>query len=198
MTDSKPWSINPRDSITAERGRRMFLIGPSGSGKSRLAEIVSIRMGITLFDTDAIIRSRMSGLPIGDIFANYGEEFFRTQESECIDDIEAFEGRCVVGTGGGLPAIPGMLDRLNRVGFTVYLRATAGQLWKRLSMDPAALIDRPLLKDGGRPALEALINTRSAVYNSATVVVDTESFPVPTVCDLLVDIMSASLDHAGT
>lgn len=189
MTDDVLWTLEDRDAELATRTRRIFLIGPSGSGKSAIARLVAERSGLRLYDTDAMILARFSGQHLTEIFDNHGEPAFRTWEAECVDQIELDDELCVVATGGGLPATPGMMDRLNTVGLTIYLRASIGQLWKRISLDPGALEDRPLLRGGGRRALEALVAARRNTYESATIVLDTESLSVTRVCDIIVDFL---------
>jgi shikimate kinase len=108
-------------------------------------------------------------------------------ETLCIEDLECDRAlQVVVATGGGLPAIPGMMRRLHALGATVYLKASVDELWKRLTMDPRELRDRPLLQTDGRRTLESLLESRKELYQQATITLDTGSLSVSEVCRLLV------------
>lgn len=84
-----------------------------------------------------------------------------------------------------MAAIPGMMDRLNDIGITIYLKASLDTLWKRLSTDPKQLQDRPLLKENGKSVLAELLAQREKHYYKSTLVVDTDQMDVDEVCDLL-------------
>jgi shikimate kinase len=165
--------------------RPLILVGASGSGKTVIGRRASERSGWRLFDTDAeILRSAGVGR-VSEIFDRYGEEHFRALETRTLDEAFRPDGRVVIATGGGLPAIPGMMEHLNQRGVTIYLKASLRTLWKRLSTDPKQLADRPLLRSGGKDALERLLDAREDVYRRASVTLDTDQLSVDEVCALL-------------
>src|SRR3954469_25496397 len=137
----------------SDRVERLILIGPSGSGKSAIAKRLATQSRWGLYDTDAVIRQGTGAHRIADIFDEKGEAYFRKLEAKCIEDMLEAPSPLVVATGGGLPAIDGMMDKLNTVGGSVYLRAGIETLWKRLNTDPRQLDDRPLLRVGGQESL---------------------------------------------
>ena len=126
---------------------------------------------------------------IADIFESNGEEHFRELESDCISSIcdinNEFSDKLIIATGGGLSAIPGMMERLNNNGITIYLKANLETLWKRLSTDPKQLDDRPLLKENGKEVLRKLLSDREQYYYQSTLTIDTNQMDVDEVCDLL-------------
>lgn len=164
----------------------MVLIGASGSGKTVIARETARRIGWTLYDTDAEILNRTGESRISDIFDSAGEPYFRELEQQCLAELRQPDANVVVATGGGLPAIPGLMDELNRLGVCIYLRASLETLWKRLNTDPRQLEDRPLLRDGGKEALERLLAKRAPIYTRAAVTLDTDQLSVEEVCALLV------------
>jgi shikimate kinase len=128
------------------------------------------------FDTDALIEKR-ERRPISDIFSKDGEAYFREAEAAALDSILLEGERGVVATGGGLPTIEGMMKRMSRQGITVYLAASIDELWNRLTVNRAELDKRPLLRDGGRAALERMLRRRERVYESAQLTVRTDGLP---------------------
>ncbi len=77
----------------------IVLVGMPGSGKSSVGHILSERLHIPFIDTDAMIVEK-AGMEITDIFAKYGEEYFRDLESEVIKSLTADTG-VIISTGGG-------------------------------------------------------------------------------------------------
>lgn len=77
----------------------LVLIGMPGSGKSTLGRKVAERMNRPFVDADEEI-IRRERLTIPEIFARYGEAYFRKVESEVLSDI-CRKGGQVISTGGG-------------------------------------------------------------------------------------------------
>lgn len=157
-------------------GSLLFLIGPSGSGKSVVANALSQVQNCKMYDTDSMIEEK-EGVTISKIFEREGEDQFRAFETRMIGEIaEASKlgTRCVVATGGGLPTIDGMLQRMSSLGVTLYLKASTEELWKRLSLNRKELQKRPLLFKKGRAALEAMVEQRSPLYHKADLIITTD------------------------
>lgn len=167
--------MQPREA--SHQPRFVFLIGPSGSGKTVLSAELGRLLECPPIDTDALIEAR-DGRPISEIFESNGEAYFRRLECEIVDRILADGGRGVVATGGGLPTIEGMMDRLSQAGITVYLRASLDELWNRLSVDRAELAKRPLLRKNGRAGLREMLRRRQATYDLAQLTVTTDGMSV--------------------
>ena len=62
---------------------RVYLLGFMGSGKSHWGKLLSQKLGLPLFDLDQQI-AEDEGIPINEIFAQKGEEYFRMQEKETL------------------------------------------------------------------------------------------------------------------
>ena len=58
---------------------RVILIGPMGSGKTTIGQLLASNLGITFRDTDHVIEER-AGKTVSDIFLEDGEDEFRILE----------------------------------------------------------------------------------------------------------------------
>ena len=133
--------------------QRIILIGFMGSGKTTLGGQLAQILGIPFFDSDELIEQKM-GIAVNQIFAAQGEQAFREMETEVITDLCEIS-EFVLAVGGGLPAISGMMQRLNELGKTVFLNVSRKELLRRLVMDRSK---RPLLKDKSELELKEYFN----------------------------------------
>ncbi|MBR6780643.1 MAG: shikimate kinase, partial [Clostridia bacterium] len=67
----------------AQTCENIILIGMPGCGKSTAGQALAKRLGRVFADTDAVIEQK-AGIPIPQIFAQYGEAYFRTLEHEAV------------------------------------------------------------------------------------------------------------------
>src|SRR5262249_36412301 len=82
----------------------LALIGLSGVGKSSVGQLLAQRLGLPLYDTDALI-VQSEARTIAQIFAEAGEERFRDLESAALQRALS-NTPCVVSTGGGIVLRP--------------------------------------------------------------------------------------------
>ncbi len=153
-----------------KRPRRIFLIGFSGTGKSRVAALVARILGWQAIDTDALVEEE-AGLPIPEIFRRRGEAWFREAEARALERAAAQEG-VVVATGGGIVLRP-QNRRLLAQGLVVCLEARPQTILQRLQEDQAS--ERPLLQ-GPQPLrrIAALKAQRQHLYALADHTVHTD------------------------
>ena len=67
--------------LASSRKANLILIGFMGAGKTCVGEAYAKKHGLTMVDTDYLIREE-AGTSISDIFAERGEETFRRMETE--------------------------------------------------------------------------------------------------------------------
>src|SRR5436190_22004485 len=79
--------------------RSIVLIGMMGAGKSSIGRRLAARLGIPFVDADAEIEAA-AGMTIEDIFANYGEDSFRSGETRVIARLLDARPQ-LLATGGG-------------------------------------------------------------------------------------------------
>ena len=138
------------------------------SGKTSVAKILSIKKNIIHIDTDLEIERRFS-LKIGEIFDKYGESFFREQESIILKKIENSNSNMIISTGGGTPIHSSNMQKLNKIGKTIYLESSFDFLYKNLKRDKES---RPLCKMYNKKELNKIYNERIKIYSNAHLKID--------------------------
>src|SRR5690606_16946831 len=148
----------------------IFLIGYMGSGKTTLGKRLAAKLNRTWVDIDTFIETKL-GLTINLIFAQFGEEYFRTVESEILKQHSS--SNIIVSTGGGAPCFFDNMKWMNNIGITVYLQMSTEAILSRIEN---AKTSRPLLKDLNNSDLknfvEYQLKERSIYYNQAHIKVD--------------------------
>ena len=142
---------------------KIILIGFMSSGKTSVAKILSIKKNIIHIDTDLEIERRFS-LKIAEIFDKYGESFFREQESIILKKIENSNSNMIISTGGGTPIHSSNMQKLNKIGKTIYLESSFDFLYKNLKRDKES---RPLCKMYNKKELNKIYNERIKIYSNA-------------------------------
>ena len=144
-----------------------------GSGKSTLGRMLAEKLMIDFLDTDSLIEKN-ENMSINEIFETKGEKAFRTLETELMQDLSVRQNY-VLSVGGGLPAIEGMMSKLNEMGTTIYLNVSQKELVRRLILDAE---HRPLIKGMNQKQIEALVNERlterEKFYEQAKIVLNND------------------------
>ena len=139
--------------------RNLFLIGPTGAGKTSTGRRLAAHYGLRFVDLDREIERR-TGTSVGTVFELEGEAGFRQRESALLDECSAADG-VLIATGAGV-----VLDARNRTllagrGYVLWLQASIEQQLERLAHDTR----RPLLAGTDRRAqLEAMAAIREPLY----------------------------------
>ena len=145
----------------------VVLAGMPGSGKTTVANIFK-RRGETVFDTDEEIVKKHGS--ISEIFAKFGEEYFRDLETQTVIRLSALSG-VVIATGGGCLLRNENVQYFKNSGKIFYLRTDVETLVKRVEGDTG----RPLLQGDTRERLQKLYSERSDIYErSADIIIDTD------------------------
>jgi len=137
----------------------IILVGPMGSGKSTIGNILAKQLGREFQDSDHFIENK-TGVDIGRIFDVEGEDGFRDRESIALKQLlEA--NRQVVATGGGSVLRKENRDLLRSRGYIIFLDTSVNQQMQRLRRDKK----RPLLQtENPRERLQALLDERRPIY----------------------------------
>ena len=96
---------------------RIIIIGYMGAGKTTVGKALAKELGMTFYDLDWYIESRMRKT-IPQIFEEKGEEGFRKIENTMLHEVAEFED-VILSCGGGTPCFFDNMEYLNRQGHTV-------------------------------------------------------------------------------
>ncbi|MFI1017027.1 shikimate kinase [Streptomyces sp. NPDC020965] len=164
-------------------GPLIVLVGPMGSGKSTVGELLAQRLQVAYRDTDADIVAAQ-GREIADLFVEEGEPHFRELERAAVR--EAVAGHTgVLALGGGA-----VLDAETRALLTglpvVYLSLEVEEAVRRVGLNQA----RPLLAINPRRQWRELMDARRPLYTEvARVTVATDERTPEEVAQAVLDAL---------
>lgn len=172
--------------------RTVALVGMMGAGKTSIGKRLAARLNVPFADADHEIEAA-AGMTVSEIFAKYGEPYFRDGERRVIARLLS-EAPHVLATGGGA-----YMDDITRATmkastFTIWLKAPVeiliGRVKKRQGTDKNADGQgqtRPLLaNDDLRGTLERLLAQREPVYAQADMVLESADEPHIVLLDKIV------------
>ena len=152
---------------------RVVLIGYRASGKSIVGRILADKLKTAFWDTDAMVEKTL-GMPIKEIVALHGWDYFREKERETIKFLTQKEG-CVIATGGGVVLFRENIDLLKqnvallkKSCVIVWLNAPLEDIIDRLKHDARSEATRPQFTIGN--IVQETIDTmrqRLPLYESA-------------------------------
>ena len=182
----------------------IFLIGLSGSGKSTVGRIVAELLGKPLLDNDVLVE-QSCGKSIADLFAQHGEDYFRTQEARVLAEVTAKEQAAVIATGGGIVMRPETRALMRARGTVVYLAVDPATALQRLQAQQATAVHeglspevRPLLAGPDPLAnLQQLLETRATWYEDAHVTCSTEGKSPEQVAHEVIALLISSGEIGG-
>ena len=138
-------------------GRPIVLVGLMGVGKSTIGRRLAIRLDVPFIDADTEIETA-AGMSIPEIFARFGEPYFRNGERRVIQRL--IDGRAkVIATGGGAFVNDETRALILEHALAIWLDADIDVLVDRV----ARRDNRPLLK--GRNPREGAERTRPRAWS---------------------------------
>ncbi|WP_308217652.1 shikimate kinase [Paenalcaligenes niemegkensis] len=187
MTDSLPLDLMQVESLApisedtlrllAQPGlQSVFLVGMMGAGKTTIGRQLAKVLDRQFVDLDHELEARC-GVRVSVIFDIEGEQGFRKRETSALDACSR-QTSIVLATGGGAVISAENRAYLKQRGVVVYLRASAEELFRRVSRDK----NRPLLQTSNpRQRLGELLAEREPLYQEvADIVLETGSAPIST------------------
>lgn len=169
------------------QARKLFsynivLIGFMGAGKSTIADYLSTMFDMKLVEMDQEISDREE-MSIPDIFATYGEEYFRNLETELLRELQT--GRnCIISCGGGAALRIENVVEMKKNGRVVLLTASPETIYERVKDGN----DRPLLN--GNNSVEFIADMmekrREKYEEAADIVVQTDDKTILQICEELI------------
>ena len=169
--------------VAALGARSIVLVGMMGCGKTSAGRRLAERLGLPFVDADHEIEAAHQ-MTISEIFATYGEPYFRDGERRVMARLLA-GGPNVIATGGGAFMNDKTQARIAESGISVWLRADFDLLMKRVRRRPT----RPLLQNPDpEGTLRRLMDERYPVYAKAQVTVEARDAHYDAVVE---DVMNA-------
>ena len=164
---------------------RIILIGPMGSGKTTVGQLIADSLQVPFRDTDHVIEER-SGKTISEIFLDEGEESFRALEKKVLRD-ELLSDNTVLALGGGAPISIDAQSALRAIASPViYLDVSLSTVAPRIGFNR----DRPLLLHNPRGQWQTLMEARRPIYESiADIVIDVNDKSESEVVDQILEAL---------
>ena len=179
--------------LLAALGRRsVVLVGMMGAGKSSIGRRLAQRLGVTFVDADAEIEAA-AGMTIAEIFATYGEPYFRSGEQRVIARLLE-SGPKVLATGGGAFMNPETRAGIRQKGVSVWLKADFEVLMKRVKRRSTA--DRPMLQGDPAQRIRHLMDERYPIYAQADMTVMSREVAHETIVNEIIAELAARLGIA--
>ncbi len=169
------------------QARKLFsynivLIGFMGAGKSTVSDYLSTMFDMRLVEMDQEISDREE-MSIPDIFATYGEEYFRKKETELLKELQN-EKNCIISCGGGAALREENVVEMKKNGRVVLLTASPETIYDRVKDSN----DRPILNGNNNVEFIAeMMEKRREKYEAAAdIVVQTDNKTILQICEELI------------
>jgi len=159
-----------RNRGTAQRARRIALIGLRGAGKSTLGGALAERIEAPFVEIDGMIEQR-HGAPLATLFEVYGQSTFRRFERDCLTEVLSDYESVVIATAGGVVADEETFAQLLEKAHVIWLQASPAEHMRRV-MEQGDF--RPMERN--RDAMKDLVtilDARAPLYGRAHATVDT-------------------------
>jgi len=164
--------------------RNIIITGFMGTGKSEVAKQLACKLKMEFIDMDRIIEESR-GMSIVNIFARYGENYFREQENKLVKELSQKENT-VIATGGGTLLSSDNARMLGRRGQIICLYADSQTIHNRVKRKN----NRPLLKRKNvLSEINRLLEERKKAYNNFTIKIDTTNLSVQEVADKIITLL---------
>jgi shikimate kinase len=190
---AQPSTTQEAEIMAALGGRSVVLVGMMGAGKSTIGRRLSARLRLPFLDADSEIEIGHAGMTIPEIFAKYGEPYFRDGEARVIARM-LDNGPGVLATGGGAFMRQETRNRIRDKAVSIWLKADADIIMRRVKRRS----DRPLLQTADPEAtLERLIGEREPVYQQADLTVWSRDVPHEKIVDECIEALHVRLCGNG-
>ncbi len=144
----------------------VVLIGYRACGKSTIGKLLAAKLKYSFRDTDLLVEESL-GLPIKEIVASGGWDYFRVREKEVIQELTQKE-ESVIATGGGVVLSPENVDLLKKMGIVIWLNAPPQDIIERLHDDAKTNALRPQFTAGSlADETTAVLKQRTPLYQKA-------------------------------
>lgn len=163
----------------------IILIGFMGCGKSTVAKELAEKLDMKVIDMDSEIE-REEGRSISDIFAEDGEDYFRSLETSFLERAQG-KRKKIISTGGGIVTREQNVELLHNIGTVVFLQADIDHILNNVKGDTT----RPLLQtDDIKGKITEMLELREPMYLSAAdVIIQASGKTIENIVDEMVSIL---------
>lgn len=164
----------------------IILIGFMGAGKSTVSDFLSTMFAMKVVEMDQVIAEREQ-MSISDIFATYGEEYFRNLETQLLIEMQD-QSDAVVSCGGGVAMREENVKEMKKNGKVVLLTASPEVILERVKDSD----ERPILNGNKNVEfIQDLISKRKEKYQAAAdITINTDHKSVMEICEELIEKLS--------
>ena len=166
-----------------ELEKNIVLTGFMGTGKTTVSKRLCALTGAQFIDTDKLIEER-EGMKISEIFAKYGEKYFRDRESEAIESLKNKKG-AVISTGGGAVIRGENIDLLRENGVIFCLKSDIERVYRNIGGKTES---RPLLSGKTMEEAKELLESRKEYYANCDFALDVTEMEKEAVADKILEI----------
>lgn len=138
----------------------IVITGFMASGKTTVSKEIAAMSNYEFIDTDELLE-QSEGITINEIFAKYGEEYFREREHETIKKVSKMDNM-VISTGGGVVLSKANMAELRKNGVIFNLAPDFEVIRERLE---AAAATRPLLQNQNIADVKRRFEARRPFYD---------------------------------
>jgi shikimate kinase len=164
---------------------KIFLIGFMGSGKTHWGRLLAAKLRLPFRDLDTVIVEK-ENKSVAEIFSGKGEEYFRYQEKQTLEEIVEEEESFILSCGGGTPCFFNNIEFMKKSGKVIWLNTSIAVLKERLLKER---MSRPLIREIDDDELKRYIirklSERRMYYQQADVMVNEENITLEELIRLL-------------
>lgn len=144
--------------------RHLVLCGFMGCGKTTVGRKLARLTGLPFVDLDRYLEEKEQ-MSIPDIFAQYGESYFRELETRYLSELTQRTESMVLSLGGGAVLRPENVTAIKKSGLLIWLDTPFSRILKNLSNSTT----RPLLsKPDKQTETKRLYQTRRPIYRQVS------------------------------
>jgi XRE family aerobic/anaerobic benzoate catabolism transcriptional regulator len=176
---------------SADRARRIALVGLRGAGKSTLGRMLAQHLGWPFIELDRLVEEDY-GASIPDLIEMAGTATFRRHERSALDRIITANEAAIITTAGGIVANPETYALLLRRTHTIWIKARPEDHMSRVMAQGDF---RPMAQNRAAMAdLVAILEARRADYSRAEADIDTSGEAIEQSFAKLLRIVTALLE----
>lgn len=169
---------------------KIFLLGLPGSGKSKFGKDLADIFNIPFIDLDNEIE-KTTDRSVASIFQTDGEVFFRQVEAKTLDEKIIGAHEFIMATGGGTPCFYNGIEKMNKVGVTLFLDVSVEVIALRINDTEKNI--RPLLSAPDESVTEILNRLRQqrlAVYQKSKLIAQGSDLTIDVMLNKIREILS--------